>query len=103
MTKGSGTGTVKYPLPSWMCAGPHWRRLCGQRGLVRCGSRVTRQLIINQMTGEWDINNPALWQLNRQAAALVARIPGGVRYRWIPREEQRKSPFRAYTTRYIIT
>ena len=31
------------------------------------------QLVINQMTGEWGINNPALWQLNRQAAALVAR------------------------------
>ena len=45
------------------------------------------QLVINQMTGEWGINNPALLQLNRQATALVKRIAGGVRYRWIPREE----------------
>ena len=45
------------------------------------------QLVINQMTGDWGINNPALWQLNRQATALVKRIAGGVRYRWIPREE----------------
>ncbi len=45
------------------------------------------QLVINQMTGEWGINNPALWQLNQQATALVVRISGGVRYRWIPREE----------------
>ena len=45
------------------------------------------QLVINQMTGDWGINNPALMQLNRQATALVKRIAGGVRYRWIPREE----------------
>jgi ribonuclease HI len=45
------------------------------------------QLVINQMTGEWGINNPALWSLNRQATALAKRISGGVRYRWIPREE----------------
>jgi ribonuclease HI len=45
------------------------------------------QLVINQMTGEWGINHPALLHLNRQAAALTGRIPGGVRYRWIPREE----------------
>jgi ribonuclease HI len=45
------------------------------------------QLVLNQMTGEWGINNPALWSLNRQATALAKRIPGGVRYRWIPREE----------------
>ena len=45
------------------------------------------QLVINQMTGDWGINNPALWQLNRQATALVKRIADGVRYRWIPREE----------------
>lgn len=44
-------------------------------------------MVIYQMTDEWGINNPALWQLNRQATALVARIPGGVHYRWIPREE----------------
>ena len=48
---------------------------------------VVCRMVIYQMTGEWGINNPALWQLNRQATALVARIPGGVRYRWIPREE----------------
>jgi hypothetical protein len=43
--------------------------------------------VINQMTGEWGVSNPALWHLNRQATALAKPIPGGVRYRWIPREE----------------
>ncbi len=45
------------------------------------------QLVINQMTGDWGINNPTLMQLNRQATTQVKRIAGGVRYRWIPREE----------------
>ena len=45
------------------------------------------QLVIKQMAGDWGISNPALWELNRQATALVTRIAGGVRYRWIPREE----------------
>jgi ribonuclease HI len=45
------------------------------------------KLVINQMTGDWGISNLALMQLNRQVTALVKRIAGGVRYRWIPREE----------------
>ena len=45
------------------------------------------QLVINQMTGARGINHPALWQLNYQATTLAKRIAGGVRYRWIPREE----------------
>ena len=45
------------------------------------------QLVIHQMTGDWGINNPALWQLNRQATALARRVSEGVRYHWIPREE----------------
>jgi hypothetical protein len=45
------------------------------------------QLVINQMTGDWGISNLALMQLDRQATALVKRVSGGVRYRWIPREE----------------
>src|SRR5215467_13241491 len=35
------------------------------------------QLVINQMNGDWGINNPALGQLNRQATALARRISGG--------------------------
>jgi ribonuclease HI len=45
------------------------------------------QPVINQMTGDWSISNPALMSLNQQATALVKRVSGGVRYRWIPREE----------------
>jgi ribonuclease HI len=45
------------------------------------------QLVINQMTGDWGISNLALMSLNQQATTLVKRIAGGVRYRWIPREE----------------
>lgn len=45
------------------------------------------QLVINQMTGEWGINNPALRSLHQQATRLSKRVSGGVRYRWVPREE----------------
>ena len=45
------------------------------------------QLAINQMTGAWGINNPALRSLNQQATALTKRVSSGMRYRWIPRKE----------------
>jgi ribonuclease HI len=45
------------------------------------------QLVINQMNEVWGVNTAALWRLKEQAEALCRHIPGGVRFAWIPREQ----------------
>ena len=45
------------------------------------------QLVIRQMTGAWGINSPPLSRLNQQARQIASLIPGGVRFLWVPREQ----------------
>ena len=79
--------TIRTTVRSIWRSSARWNSIWRLDDPVRVPLLGDSQLVINQMTGDWGINNPALWQLNRQAAALVKGIAGGVRYRWIPREE----------------
>ncbi len=45
------------------------------------------QLIIRQMTGEYSVRSPQLATLNQEASQLARGIPGGVSFRWVPREQ----------------
>lgn len=57
--------------------------LSGKGPLVVYGDS---QLIIRQMTGEYSVRSPQLANLNEEASTLARGIPGGVSFRWIPRE-----------------
>src|SRR5262249_40817237 len=45
------------------------------------------QLVMLQMTGDWGIHSPALSCLNPQARQSTGVITGGVRFLWVPREQ----------------
>ena len=47
------------------------------------------ELIIRQMAGEYAVRSPGLFALNERASALAGQIAGGVRFRWIRREQNR--------------
>jgi broad specificity phosphatase PhoE/ribonuclease HI len=48
--------------------------------------RMDSKLVIEQMTGRWQIKHPAMRQLAEQAAALASRFDD-VSYGWIPRAQ----------------
>lgn len=50
--------------------------------------RMDSKLIVEQMTGRWQIRHPGLRPLAAQAASLVRRF-GSVRFEWVPRERNR--------------
>jgi len=47
--------------------------------------RMDSKLVVEQMSGRWQVKHPAMKPLAREAADLVARLPR-VRFTWIPRE-----------------
>ncbi len=53
--------------------------------------RGDSQLVIQQMLGKWQVNNPTLRELNATARQTVASIAGGVRFEWVPREQNRRA------------
>ena len=50
--------------------------------------RMDSKLVIEQMSGRWQIKNPGLRPLAARAAALAGRFET-VTYEWIPRERNR--------------
>jgi broad specificity phosphatase PhoE/ribonuclease HI len=50
--------------------------------------RMDSKLVIEQMSGRWQIKNPGLRPLAAEAAALVKRFDG-VTFEWIPRERNK--------------
>src|SRR3954454_10204593 len=50
--------------------------------------RMDSKLVIEQMSGRWQIKNPGLRPLAAQAAALVGRF-AAVTFEWIPRERNK--------------
>lgn len=46
--------------------------------------RMDSKLVVEQMSGRWQVKHPAMKPLAREAADLVARLPR-VRFSWIPR------------------
>ncbi|MDQ1465003.1 MAG: ribonuclease / adenosylcobalamin/alpha-ribazole phosphatase, partial [Actinomycetota bacterium] len=53
---------------------------------VRCDSR----LVVEQMSGRWQVKHPDMRPLVREGASLAASFgPGHVSYTWIPRERNK--------------
>ncbi len=50
--------------------------------------RMDSKLVVEQMSGRWQIKHPGLRPLAAQAAALVRRFDA-VRFEWVPRERNR--------------
>jgi ribonuclease H / adenosylcobalamin/alpha-ribazole phosphatase len=50
--------------------------------------RMDSKLVVEQMSGRWQIKNPGLRPLAAEAAALVKRFDG-VTFEWIPRERNK--------------
>lgn len=53
---------------------------------ARVSVRMDSKLVVEQMSGRWQVKHPAMRPLAREAAALAAGFPQ-VSYRWIPRAE----------------
>ncbi|TCB96434.1 bifunctional RNase H/acid phosphatase [Micromonospora zingiberis] len=54
-------------------------------GATEAEVRMDSKLVVEQMSGRWQIKHPGLRPLAAQAARLVGQI-GTVRFNWIPRE-----------------
>ena len=50
--------------------------------------RMDSKLVVEQMSGRWQVKHPDMKPLAREAASLVARLPR-VRFSWIPREQNK--------------
>ncbi|MGZ6793479.1 MAG: bifunctional RNase H/acid phosphatase, partial [Mycobacteriales bacterium] len=50
--------------------------------------RMDSKLVVEQMSGRWQVKHPDMKPLAREAAALVAQLPR-VRFSWIPREKNK--------------
>jgi broad specificity phosphatase PhoE/ribonuclease HI len=57
-------------------------------GAVQADVRMDSKLVIEQMSGRWQIKNPGLRPLAAEAAALVKRFDA-VTFDWIPRERNK--------------
>jgi probable phosphoglycerate mutase len=55
-------------------------------GAVEVEVRMDSRLVVEQMSGRWQIRNPGLRPLAAKAAALVGRFES-VRFAWVPREQ----------------
>ena len=59
-------------------------------GAVDVEARMDSKLVVEQMSGRWQIRNPALRSLAARAAEAAARFES-VRYTWVPREQNRRA------------
>ena len=65
--------------------------IAGLRAALELGAdevevRMDSKLVVEQMSGRWQVKHPAMKPLAREAAELVAQLPK-VRFTWIPRAE----------------
>ncbi len=63
-------------------------RAAADLGAVEVEVRMDSKLVVEQMSGRWQIKNPGLRPLAAQAATLVGRFES-VRFTWVPREQNR--------------
>src|SRR5512139_3904131 len=63
-------------------------RAAADLGAVEAEVRMDSKLVVEQMSGRWQIKHPGLRPLAAQAAALVRQFDS-VAYGWIPRERNR--------------
>jgi probable phosphoglycerate mutase len=50
--------------------------------------RMDSKLVVEQMSGRWQVKHPSMKPLAREAADLISRLPQ-VRFSWIPREKNK--------------
>ncbi len=50
--------------------------------------RMDSKLVVEQMSGRWQVKHPDMKPLAKEASVLVARLPR-VRFSWIPREQNK--------------
>jgi ribonuclease H / adenosylcobalamin/alpha-ribazole phosphatase len=65
--------------------------IAGLRAALELGAadvevRMDSKLVVEQMSGRWQVKHPAMKPLAREAAELVRRLPA-VRFTWIPRAQ----------------
>jgi broad specificity phosphatase PhoE/ribonuclease HI len=50
--------------------------------------RLDSKLLVEQMSGRWQVKNPGIKPLAREAAGLISQLPP-VRFVWVPREQNK--------------
>jgi broad specificity phosphatase PhoE/ribonuclease HI len=80
-----GTTTNNVAEYSGLIAG---LQAAGELGAARVAVRMDSKLVIEQMSGRWQIKNPGLRPLAAEAAKLVAGF-AAVTFDWIPRERNK--------------
>jgi ribonuclease H / adenosylcobalamin/alpha-ribazole phosphatase len=85
--KSIGTATNNVAEYSGLIAG---LQAAADLGAVDADVRMDSKLVVEQMSGRWQIKHPGLRPLAAQAAALVTRFDT-VRFTWVPRERNRRA------------
>jgi ribonuclease H / adenosylcobalamin/alpha-ribazole phosphatase len=78
---GLGTTTNNVAEYSGLIAG---LRAAAKEGAQFAEARLDSKLVVEQMSGRWQVKHPHLRPLAREAAELARQL-GDVRYTWIPR------------------
>ncbi len=81
VSEGLGTATNNVAEYSGLIAG---LRAAVQQGARSAEARLDSKLVVEQMSGRWQIKHPHLRPLASEAAALARQLDD-VRYTWIPR------------------
>lgn len=87
LERGEGIGTATNNVAEYrgLLAG---LRAAADLGAVEVEVRMDSKLVVEQMSGRWQIKHPGLRPLAAEAAGLVGRFDS-VRFTWVPREENR--------------
>ncbi|HLT11582.1 MAG TPA: bifunctional RNase H/acid phosphatase [Micromonosporaceae bacterium] len=65
-------------------------RAAADLGAVEVDVRMDSKLVVEQMSGRWQIKHPGLRPLAAEAAALIRRFDT-VRFTWVPRDRNRRA------------
>jgi broad specificity phosphatase PhoE len=82
-----GTATNNVAEYSGLIAG---LQAAADLGAVDVEVRMDSKLVVEQMSGRWQIKNPGLRPLAAQAATLARRFDR-IRFTWIPRDQNRRA------------
>ena len=69
--------------------------IAGLRAAIELGAtavevRMDSKLVVEQMSGRWQVKHPAMKPLAKEAAGLVREL-GSVQFGWIPRERNKRA------------
>jgi len=65
-------------------------RAAAELGARRVDVRMDSKLVVEQMSGRWQVKNPGMRELAREAAALRAAFDE-ITFTWIPREQNKRA------------